>query len=136
MPVKHVKMYGLSMVLSCDGKCHKAWGINQRPMVFYMEEGQPPRELRQGEKPRDYEDFAWKADNELGDAPADLGSYEGGDGKPAVREMTQGNAALMNRWCARECERHVLDEEGVTPQVPPRDFSKRVPNFNKREQTA
>ena len=133
MPVKHVRLYGLPVILSCDGKCHKAWGINNRPEVFYMEEGQPPRALQPGEVPRDIEDTAWLADDELGDAPEDPGTYEGGDGKPAVREMTQGNAALMNRWCARECERHVLNEEGVTPQVPPRDFSKRVPNFNSRE---
>ncbi|KVP75326.1 hypothetical protein WJ93_07880 [Burkholderia ubonensis] len=69
--------------------------------------------------PLDPDDVAYKADGELGEAPADPGTYEGGDAKPA-------NPAGMNRWCSRECERSSIFEFGQ--EVKLRDFSQRSYN--------
>lgn len=76
--------FGLPILLACDGKCEKAWGNN----------GRPKRQLSD-----DSDDYEFVADSELGDAPADPGTYEGGDAKPIDR--------THNKWCFRECERSV-----------------------------
>jgi hypothetical protein len=57
------------------------------------------------------DDFAWLADGELGDAPADPGTYEGlaMEGKPA----TVTGPDDLNRWCVRECERMSVSEPGA-----------------------
>ena len=68
--------------LSNDGKCNKAWGVNQRPKIQLSD---------------DDDDIAWLADSELGEAPIDPGTYEGGEGKPLTPKH--------NKWCFRECER-------------------------------
>ena len=83
MHTKTIQWMGRTIVLACDGNCGKAWGITQRPK-------QPL-----GDDP---DDVAYLADGELGDAPADPETYEGGCAKPA-------SPGGMNRWCARECER-------------------------------
>lgn len=77
---KKIKFCGVDVILSCDGKCSKAWGMNSRP--------------------RDT-DGEYLSDDDLPDAPIDPGTYEGGDAKPA-------SPADMNRWCARECERSCI----------------------------
>lgn len=103
--VKPILFFGAQCVLACDGKCSKAFGHNgARPKIEFS--------------PDDPDDYAYLADDEVGDAPADPGTYEGRDGKP-------GSPADMNKWCARECERSAIVEEGrlVLP-----DFSRRVYN--------
>jgi hypothetical protein len=84
-------------VAACDARCDKAWGINSRPTGA---------------------DGGWLADSELGRAPADPGTYEGGDAKPRRVPM------VHNRWCVRECERCVLVPLGDDVCLP--DFSQRI----------
>lgn len=81
-----IRYHGRLVTLACDGKCAKAWGINQRERAPLS---------------RDEDDYEWLADDELGTAPSDPGTYEGGDGKPS-------SPLGMNKWCARECERSVI----------------------------
>lgn len=76
MIVSRKQAFGRKIVLACDGKCEKAWGRNTRPRRT---------------------DDEYLADDELGIAPADPGTYEGEDSKPAAQQH--------NRWCFRECER-------------------------------
>jgi len=72
--------FGKKVKVTCDNKCEKAWGFNSRPR----------KELKDG--------FDYLTDAELGDAPIDPGTYEGGYGKPMHPEK-------HNKWCVRECER-------------------------------
>jgi hypothetical protein len=101
---KHITFFGRPCFVSCDANCDKAWGINARPRV---------------ELSADEDDFAFRADDELGVAPVDPGTYEGEHGKPTLRPMT-GEA--MNKWCVRECERSSFQDQS------PKDFSQRVNN--------
>lgn len=105
MPSKRITYCGQPMIVSCDGICSKAWGINSRPRIDLSS---------------DPDDFAWPADHELGAAPVDPGTYEGDDAKPLTA------ASFPNRWCVRECERcsrHRLGEP-----ITLRRFGARVPN--------
>lgn len=78
------RMFSLRpVILLCDGKCEKAWGVNCRPKEKLGD---------------DDDDVVYLSDGELGLAPADPGTYEGGYGKPAGPDHT-------NKWCSRECER-------------------------------
>ncbi len=77
---KEITWFGRKCTLACDGKCEKAWGINSRPS--------------QGD--------TFKKDEELGIAPEDPGTYEGGQGKCP---------GSLNKWCARECERSEIFEK-------------------------
>lgn len=110
---KAIVFFGRPAVIACDANCDKAWGINARP-----------REQLSA----DPDDYAWLADHELGTAPVDPGTYEGGDAKPTLRPMV-GEA--MNRWCARECERCVMTK----PLKPLPNFSKRLPNYTVSQST-
>lgn len=96
----------------CDGRCDKAWGINGRPRLYFMEEGEPPRKLKDGEEPVNWDDMVYVRDSELGVAPGPgetVGISEGGHLKPSAVPLTGGSR--MNKWCSRECERsRVLDE--------------------------
>ncbi len=105
MHTKQIRWFGSEVTLACDGKCTKAWGLNCRPKV----------EL----DPSEPDDVAWLADDELGDAPQDPGTYEGGHAKPEGPHE-------MNKWCARECERSEIFDEGK--EVTARDFSQRMYN--------
>lgn len=89
----------------CDGKCNKAWGISQRPRINF--------------DPNEPDDHALLADDELGEAPADPGTYEGGHSKP------QRSDERMNKWCVRECERSTWIEYQGTQDIELRDFSTR-----------
>lgn len=103
--VKPILWFGGQCVLACDGNCQKAFGHNGgRPRIEF--------------NPDDPDDFAYLADDEVGTAPEDPGTYEGRDGKP-------DGPAGMNKWCARECERSVISEGGVLELS---DFSKRLYN--------
>ena len=83
------------MKVACDGKCNKAWGLNNRPKIKLTD---------------DDDDVCWLSDNELDIAPRDPGTYEGGHGKP------YNSTEFPNKWCVRECERcerFELDEEVI-----------------------
>lgn len=111
MIVKHLIFFGQSATHACDGKCHKAWGINSRPSVQLSD---------------DVDDYAYLADAELGDAPETSGIREGGDDKPVSAKGPDD----INRWCVRECERAWMSEPG-RPDAPPDlpDYSAR--HYNK-----
>lgn len=95
--------FGKPVTVACDGNCGKAWGIVVRPCVQLS---------------ADEDDDAMLADDELGDAPSDPGTYEGSDGKPLSLDFAH------NKWCLRQCERSVIVDRG-DPFVLP-DFSRRL----------
>jgi hypothetical protein len=103
---KEISFCGKKCILACDAKCEKAWGINSRPKV---------------ELSSDPDNYELLADGELGEAPIDPGTYEGGDEKP------QDKFSRLNRWCARECERSVMIDVGDPLKLP--DYSKRFKNI-------
>lgn len=86
LPVIHKRIlaYGEPAVLACDARCDKAWGINNRPKAQLSE---------------DDDDYAFLSDGELGTAPINPCTYEGGHSKPQLMEER------LNKWCFRECER-------------------------------
>jgi hypothetical protein len=93
---KVITYFGEQMLLSCDAKCNKAWGINHRPRRQLSEED---------------DDYVYLADHATGIAPIDPGTYEGGHAKPTLPEDR------LNKWCCRECERSVLTELSKLSQV-------------------
>jgi len=105
MHTKNIVWFGRSVTLACDGKCNKAWGVQTRPKERF--------------DPFEPDDTAMLADDELGEAPADPGTCEGGDIKPE-------NPDGKNKWCSRECERASIIEPGR--QIAVHDFSKRIYN--------
>ena len=100
---KEITWFGEKCILACDGKCHKAWGINSRPT----------RQLSENE-----DDYEFLSDNELGEAPENPGTYEGGYGK---------NPKSLNKWCARECERSEIVDDGESIIL--KNFDKPVKNI-------
>jgi hypothetical protein len=104
MHTKDVTLFGKPATVACDGNCQKAWGISARP------------KLRLGV---DDDDVVWLADGELGEAPADPGTYEGGFAKPTGPHE-------MNKWCTRQCERSTVEVKGKA--LTPPDYSRRVFN--------
>jgi hypothetical protein len=89
----------------------KAWGIQCRPKVQLSEED---------------DDYEWLADDELGNAPLDPETYEGGHGKPDNNQVES-----INKWCARQCERSIVWDRADAPPVLP-DFSKRIKNMDEQ----
>lgn len=104
MHTKQIRWMGHAMVLACDGKCAKAWGISGRPKTSL---GSDP------------DDVAYLGDDELDDAPAKPRTYEGGHSKPA-------GPHAMNKWCARACERSHMAESPAKLKMP--DWTRRVLN--------
>lgn len=100
----------------CDIKCNKAWGITERPTVQFNPDEEP-------------DDFAWYADDELGEAPQHLNTREGGHAKPT--SIYFGRIPVFNKWCARQCERQCGPVPDCTA-AKARDFSKRVYNMPSR----
>lgn len=94
------------IIVGCDANCAKAWGINNRPRV----------QLSANE-----DDYAFRADDELGTAPADPGTYEGDHAKPLQVPSRH------NKWCVRECERSAMVDPHEPLTLP--DFSQRVYNI-------
>jgi hypothetical protein len=95
--------------VACDKNCKKAWGFSNRPNVKLSEKE---------------DDIAWLSDGEMGDAPDDPGTYEGGDAKPLAGDKTP------NKWCIRECERCVMSSPGESDKpLPLRDWTNRVYNI-------
>lgn len=80
-----IVFFGKKARVKCDRKCSKAWGINSRPKKQISD--------------TDEDDYCFLADDELGLAPKDPGTYEGTDAKPPNPNE------FPNRWCIRECER-------------------------------
>lgn len=103
---KQITYFGQSAVIACDALCSKAWGINNRPQA----------QLSDNE-----DDYEYLADGELGVAPIDPGTYEGGHAKPA------GGDGPLNKWCCRECERCVMVKPNEVIVLP--DFSRRRKNI-------
>lgn len=101
--------------VACDRQCHKAWGINNRPRILL--------------DPDNPDDYVFLADGELAAAPADPGTYEGGQGKPSTPD------AFPNKWCVRECERCALSAPGESalPLALP-DYSRRLFNLLSRRE--
>src|SRR4051812_30967358 len=77
-----ITFVGQKAKVVCDRQCGKAWGSSKRPRV----------QLSANE-----DDYAYLADDELGEAPADPGTYEGDAAKPASPNE------FPNKWCVREC---------------------------------
>ena len=100
---KEIKWFRDQCIFACDGKCHKAWGINNRPK----------RQLSEDE-----DDYEYLSDNELGEAPENPGTYEGGQGK---------NPKSLNKWCARECERSKIFD--MDEQIALKNFENPVKNI-------
>lgn len=112
MLASSITYFGEKCLLACDAKCNKAWGVPSRPYV------------QLGEEP---DDVLYMSDSELGEAPIDPGTYEGGYGKPQSLEYRH------NKWCARSCERSIItklaqgDEVAEDFELP--DWSKSVRNM-------
>lgn len=101
MIISEGKFFQTQCTLACDGKCEKAWGGSARPKVSFSED--------------DDDDIAWLADNQIGLAPVDPGTYEGNHAKPTNRKH--------NKWCWRECERSEIFEADQ-PVALAKDFTK------------
>lgn len=106
---KIITYCGQPAKVSCDEKCNKAWGVNNRPR----------HQLSQ-----DPDDYEYLSDAETAEAPIDPGTYEGGHAKPVNK------IGIPNKWCVRECERCVMSEPGEynNPLTLP-DFSQRRANI-------
>jgi len=112
MPEALITYFGQLAKVNCDGNCKKACGLNGRPKVQLS---------------ADEDDYAFLADDELGEAPADPGTYEGNDAKP------ESAAGFPNKWCVRECERCARSKPGECDlPLAIKSFSKRVYNLNWR----
>ena len=83
-----IKFFGQDAKVNCDENCGKSFGLNTRPM-----HGDPD----------DMEHFA---DSELGTAPVNPGTSEGGDFKPVDK------LGIPNKWCVRACERCNISNPG------------------------
>ncbi len=108
---KEIVYFGQSCVTACDEQCHKAWGINNRPRRM-LSDGDP-------------DDYVYLADHEVGFAPVDPGTYEGGHAKP------RRDDERPNKWCVRECERSALVDKGKPLVLP--DFDSPRPNIPRRD---
>lgn len=111
MITKEITYFGKKVILACDKKCDKAWGISKRATELLDIE--------------DEDDVVFLSDDELGVAPTNPGTYEGGCAKPTEE------SELLNKWCCRECERSSIfkiSEDNLESKL--KDFSKRVYNIS------
>ncbi len=104
---KEIEYFGEKVKLICDGKCEKAWGINNRP--------------KHALDINNEDDYVYLSDNELGMASEFPGTSEGGQVKPLNKEDR------LNKWCCRECERSSICKDGEN--IVFKDFSVRVYNI-------
>jgi|GEM_PF-1080016 hypothetical protein len=128
---KEIIYCGQKHKVCCDQRCNKAWGMNSRPRV-YAELGEKVFGMGFGgghiypdnfDEMKDIDDYTYLADHELGKAPKDPGTYEGGYAKPIIK------SERMNKWCTRECERCVMSDPGkFNEPLRFKDFSKRFHN--------
>lgn len=115
--------------VACDENCNKAWGGNNRPRVYeglgeqifgfgFTKSIYPDKDIE------NIDDWAYLSDNELGDAPENPRTEEGGDLKPTNKDE------IGNRWCVRECERCVMSKIGEwNKPLQLKDLSKRYYNY-------
>lgn len=130
---KEIRYFGQLVKVGCDEKCNKAWGMNGRPRIY--PEISETKIFGIGdssiypEENIDVDDYGYCTDDELGEAPEDPQTYEGGEGKPTNKDE------IGNKWCVRACERCVMSKMGQfdKPLEFP-DFSKRIYNRNSRNQ--
>lgn len=121
---KVITYMGQKVKVGCDEKCNKAWGVNRRPRV-YSELGEKiyglnGESIYPKEELKDIDDHAMCSDDELGEAPTNPGTYEGGEAKPTH------SSQIPNKWCVRECERCDWSEPGkFNEPLVLKDFSKR-----------
>jgi len=101
---REIVWFNKNCIIFCDGKCEKAFGINNRPT----------NQLSKNE-----DDYEYLSDGELNLAPIDPKTYEGGHAKPIDR--------VHNKWCCRECERSIIVENGKRFILP--NFDNRVKNI-------
>jgi hypothetical protein len=106
--VTEIVYFGRPARVECDGMCEKAWGISSRPSISLSD---------------DPDDVVYLADGELGDAPSDPGTYEGGHGKPF-------HPLRHNKWCVRQCERSAISRPDESKR--PHDFRRRLFNLRHR----
>ncbi len=111
--VTQIRFFGQICAVTCDHRCDKAWGHNGRR---YHEADAAMLEFDEN----DPDDIAYLPDDEVGRAPDNPGTYEGGDGKPLFPD-------IHNKWCVRECERS--DTIGVGEEMTVLDFSVRQYNI-------
>jgi hypothetical protein len=114
--VKTISWFGRDVSLACDGRCDKAFGINGRPKTYL------------GDDPDDY---VYLGDDAIGMAPGPGETVimtEGSSLKPSAGPLT--DATKMNKWCARECERSTMAEEGEAIRLP--DLQNPTPNMRPR----
>lgn len=93
MKFTRITAYGKPMLIWCDEKCNKAWGVVCRPKKQLSEID---------------DDIFFIGDKDLPDAPEDPGTYEGGCAKP------RNDAQKHNKWCFRQCERCESQESSDT----------------------
>lgn len=104
-----IQFCGAPMKIACDEKCHKAWGMNERPKI----------QLSDNE-----DDYCYLADGELGTAPESSPHLCCDEDKP------RGKSEIPNKWCANECERCAMSEYGRSAEpLALTDFSKRTYNM-------
>ena len=113
---KIITYFGQPMKVKCDEKCNKAWGVSQRPSESLSD---------------DEDNIVFLSDDELGLAPIDPRTYEGGEGKPVFPYEKP------NKWCVRECERCAKSELGkYNDPLEIDDFSKRIYNKPQNNETS
>ncbi len=98
---KIITYFDKQVKVACDEKCEKAWG------------GTRPKEKLSD----DDDDVVYLSDSELGIAPVDTGTYEGGQAKPVEKQN------IPNKWCVRQCERCVWGD--IDKPIELKDWSKR-----------
>lgn len=108
---KIITFCGLAAKVNCDEKCHKAFGLAERPSIKLS---------------KDPDDVEWLSDDEVGVAPIDPGSYEGPHAKPISKDE------IPNKWCVRACERCNMSQPGEFDKpLALKDWSKRVYNIRR-----
>ena len=105
---KIITYFNESVKVACDERCDKAWGLPSRPRVQM--------------DPNDENTQFMLADDELGTAPVDPGTYEGRDAKPVNKEN------IPNKWCVRCCERCAMSDPGESHlPLELKSFKERIP---------
>ena len=113
MRTKKINWFGRSCNVACDGKCDKAWGINNRQQHMLSD--------------HDEDDYEFLADDELGTAPERSPISEGDQNKPLPGQE-------MNKWCCRECERgKIFEQREVLADTALPNFDQRVQNIKRKD---
>lgn len=110
---KEIQYMGQKVIVKCDEKCHKAWGVSARPKEQLSD---------------DPDDVRYLGDDELGEAPVNPMTSEGGDMKPVTSDNKPLQNVIPNKWCVRQCERCVMSERGSTEEPELEDWSKGMYN--------